>query len=131
MTMKTMTVLALALLAPAAFGQTAMPVKSAAPNAGQVAVLRGEIKRDKGDLAAKRQSQHSALVQLDAQMKAELAKIKAGTGTRAEKSAARKAVKAKYAGLRKDARAKAAFERKNLREDIAGKKALILKMRRS
>ncbi len=128
MTKKTMAFLALALLAPAAFAQT---VKSAAPNAGQVAVLRGEIKRDKADLAAKRKARHEAAVQLDAQMRSELAKIKAGTGTRAEKSAARKAVKAKYAGLRKDLRSKSSFESRGLREDIAGKKALILKMRRS
>lgn len=141
MTKKWMT-LALALVAPAVFGQTSTTVPAvrvkkakhamAAPaQAGQTKVLRDEIKRDKTDLAAKRKAARAERVQLGVQEKAELAKIKGSTGTRAEKSAARKALREKYARLMKDAASRSVFERKQLREDIAGKKAQIQKLRRS
>lgn len=142
MTKKCMTVLALALSASAAFGQTvaaapavrakkAKAVMTAPVDQGPAKLLRGEILRDKTDLAAKRKSERAAIAELNGAMKAELAKVKASKGTRAEKSAARRAVRAKYAGLMKDARAKSAFERKNLREDIASKKSRIKGLRRS
>ncbi|MBI3565329.1 MAG: hypothetical protein HY079_09050 [Elusimicrobia bacterium] len=140
MTKKSMTVLALALTASAAFGQTVAAVPavhakktamSAPVDRGPEKLLRGEILRDKNDLAAKRKAERAAIAELNGAMKAELAKVRSGKGTRAEKSAARKAVRAKYAGLMKDARAKSAFERKNLREDIVSKKSRIKGLRRS
>lgn len=138
------TALALALIAPAAFGQTgaakvvtAKPAKSAkAPklsdqDAATVKMLRQEIKRDHDDLGAKTKKIRSTEKQLQVQEKAELAKLHDATGTRAEKSAARKAVRAKYQTMRRDEGRKAAFERKNLREDIVLKKNQIKKLRQS
>jgi len=140
MTKKWMT-LALALVAPAVFGQTSTAVPAVrakkakhaltAPANGQAKVLRDEIARDRGDLAAKRKSARAERVQLGVQRKAELAKIKGSTGTRAEKSAARKALREKYARLMKDVSQRSSFERKQLREDIAAKKTRIQKLRRS
>ena len=127
MTKKWMAVLALTLVAPAAFGQTAVT----APSAGQVKILREEIKRDKTDLTAKWKSARAVREQLTAQMKAEAAKLKTAEGTRAEKAAARKALRLKYANLMKEARAKNARERRALREDMASKSALVKRLRQS
>ncbi len=122
MTKKAM-VLAFALAAPAAFGQTSMP----AP----VNTLRQEIKRDKDGLSAKVKAERAERRQMLAQEKAELAKVAKSEGTRAEKKAARQAVRAKYAQLFKDAHAKGAYEKKNLREDISSKQGQIKKLRQS
>jgi hypothetical protein len=126
MTKKWMAVLALGLVAPAAFGQTAMKQTSA-----PVQTLRSEIKRDKGDMTGKTKAERAERKQLLAQEKAELAQVAKTTGTRAEKKQARVAVRAKYAALLKEAHAKAAFERKNLREDITSKQNQIKKLRQS
>jgi ribosome-binding protein aMBF1 (putative translation factor) len=140
MTKKWMAVLALGLVAPAAFGQTAtaVPAKkakavpaAAGPAAGQMKVLRDEIQRDKQDLTAKRKTKHAARVQREAQRKAEFAKVKASSGTRAEKALARRALRVKYAQLMKEARQKDAYERRNLREDMTSKSGLIKKLRQS
>lgn len=122
MNKKWMTALALALLAPAAFGQANMPAEK---------VLRGEIVRDKGDLSAKLKAERAQRKQLLVQEKAELAKIRESTGTRAEKKQARQAVRQKYAKLAADAHQKSAFERKNLREDMQAKRGQIKKLRQS
>jgi hypothetical protein len=126
MTKKWMAVLALGLLAPAAFGQTAMN-QSAAP----VLTLRQEIKRDKGDMTGKTKAFRAERKELLAQEKAELAQVGKTVGTRAQKKAARQAVKAKYADLLKGARGKSAYQRKNLREDISSKHDQIKKLRQS
>jgi len=132
MTKKWMAVLALALAAPAAFGATVKPVPAAArPEAGQVKVLRGEIKSDKQDLAAKVKAARAERAQLAAQMKAEIAKLKGSEGTRAEKAQARKALREKYSRLMKDLRAKSVSARKSLHEDITSKSGLIKKLRQS
>jgi hypothetical protein len=131
--------LALALVAPAAFGQTSMPaarVKKAveavgAPNAAPVKILRDEIKRDKDDLTAKVKAERAERKELLAQEKAELVKIGKSEGTRAEKKAARQALRAKYAQLMKDVRQKGSYQKKNLREDIVSKQAQIKKLRQS
>jgi hypothetical protein len=131
--------LALALVAPAAFGQTSMPaarVKKAveavgAPNAAPVKILRDEIKRDKDDLTAKVKAERAERKELLAQEKAELVKIGKSEGTRAEKKAARQALRAKYAQLMKDVHQKGSYQKKNLREDIASKQAQIKKLRQS
>jgi len=120
MTKKSMA-LALMLVAPAVFGQTAAPVKT----------LRDEIKRDKGDLTAKVKTERAAHQELIGQEKAELAKVAKTEGTRAEKKAARLAVRKKYAQMMKDAREKGSYERKNLREDIQAKRGQIQKLRQS
>lgn len=127
MTMKWTAVLALALIAPAAFGQAA----KTAPSAGQVKILRDEIKRDKADLSAKWKAARAERVRLAAELKAETAKLKAVKGPRAERTAALKALRAKYAGLMKEARAKCARERRALREDMASKGALVKRLRQS
>ena len=143
MTKKSMTGLALALCASAAFGQTGAMVAAvhakkpkpapavSAQSAGQAKILRGEILRDKNDLHAKRKAALVERAELQNQEKAELAKVKSAPGTKAEKSAARKTVREKYARMFSDARQKAAYQRKNLREDIVLKKAQIQKLRRS
>ena len=131
--------LALALVAPAAFGQTSMPetrVKKAEaaianPTAAPVKILRDEIKRDKGDLTAKVKAERAERKQLLAQEKAELAKVAKSEGTRAEKKAARQSVRSKYAQLMKDAHQKGSYEKKNLREDISAKQGQIKKLRQS
>ena len=127
MTKKWMAVLALGLLAPAAFGKTAMNPAAAAP----VQTLRSEIKRDKGDMTGKTKAFRAERKELLAQEKAELVKVGETTGTRAEKKQARQAVRAKYAQLVKDARAKLGYQRKNLREDISSKQGQIKKLRQS
>lgn len=133
MTKKWMAALALAAMAPAAFGQTAKAkvVKTASPAAGQIQILRQEIKRDKTDLAAKRKAAHAERVQLQAQQKTELVKVKGAAGSRAEKAAARRSIAVKYAGMMKDARQKNALARKSLREDIQSKSGMIKKLRQS
>lgn len=143
MTKKSMTVLALTLLASAAFGQTGamVPVMHAkkakaapavsAQSAGQAKILRGEILRDKTDLKAKHKAALVERAQLLTQEKVELAKVKSAPGTKAEKSAARKALREKYARMFKDAHQQAVYQRKNLREDIVSKKVQIQKLRRS
>ena len=140
MTKKWMAVLALALAAPAAFGQSVVPavhakkikaVSAAKPAEGQMKVLRQEIKQDKSDMAAKTKAARAERRQLAVQLKAELAKVKGTTGTRADKAQARKALREKYARLMQDARSKAVFERRNLSEDITGKSGLIKKLRQS
>ncbi|HEX4046287.1 MAG TPA: hypothetical protein VH309_00555 [Elusimicrobiota bacterium] len=123
MTKKWMAVLALGLLAPAAFGQEIV----SAP----VMTLRSEIKRDKADMSGRTKAERAEHKQLVAQEKAELAAVAKTVGTRAEKKTARLAVRAKYASLLKEARAKAAYQRKNLREDIASKQQQIKKLRQS
>ena len=141
MTKKWMAVLALGLLAPAAFGQTETAVhakkakkpaaelnQSAAP---EMKTLRQEIKRDKGDMTGKTKASRAEHKQLLAQEKAELAQVSKSVGTRAEKKQARLAVRAKYASLLKEAHAKVAYERKNLREDISSKQNQIKKLRPS
>lgn len=129
MTMKWMAVLALGLLAPAAYSQkiASAPV----PAAGQMKVLREEIKRDKADLTAKVKAGRAERAQLMAQQKAEAAKLKVSTGTRAEKTHARQALRVKYAGLMKDARVRNLFERRHLRDDITSKSGLIKRLRQS
>ena len=139
MTKKCMAVLALALLAPAAFGQADMAArvkktKAATepnPTAAPVKTLRDEIKRDKSDMTGKTNAARAEHKQLFAQEKAELAQVAKSVGTRAEKKQARLTVRSKYAQLLKDARAKGAYERKNLREDIASKREQIKKLRQS
>jgi hypothetical protein len=138
MTKKSMA-LALALVAPAAFGQTSMPAAHAKkakaavenPTAAPVKILRDEIKRDKGSLTAKVKAERAERKQLLVQEKAELAKVAKSEGTRAEKKAARQAVRAKYAQLMKDARHKGSYEKKNLRDDITSKQGQIKKLRQS
>jgi ribosome-binding protein aMBF1 (putative translation factor) len=132
MTMKWMAVLALALAAGSAFGETAPGAKAgqAKPN-GQVKILRQEIKRDQTDLSAKWKSSREQRKELAVQLKAELAKVKVSEGSRAEKTHARRALRDKYARMLKDARAKSVFERRNLREDISSKSAMIKKLRQS
>lgn len=132
MTKKWTTMMALVLLAPAAFAGTAkvVPVKGGAHD-GQVKVLREEIKRDKTALSEKWKAGRAQVRELGAKMKAELAALKERKGARAEKSAARKAVRAKYAGLMKEARAASAAARRALREDMASKSGLIKSLRRS
>ena len=143
MTKMWMKTLALALLAPAAFGQTAVPAvhahmkkakaAAAAPsaNAAPVKILRDEIKRDKTDLSAKVKAERAEHRQLLAQMKTELAALKGSTGTRAEKKQAHLGVRQKYAKLMADARGKNSYDRKQLREDIASKREQIKKLRQS
>jgi hypothetical protein len=136
MTKKWMAVLALGLLAPAAFGKTTVKAKIDAPaalnqTAAPVKTLREEIMRDKGDMAGKTKSFRAEHKQLLAQEKAELVQVGKTVGTRAEKKAARQAVRAKYAQLLKDLHAKNAYQKKNLREDITSKHNQIKKLRQS
>ncbi|MFI5362022.1 MAG: hypothetical protein ACHQ49_08650 [Elusimicrobiota bacterium] len=139
MTKKWMAVLALGLLAPAAFGQTdaaaahAKKAKAAVPNpaAAPVKTLQGEIKRDKGDMKGATKTERAEHKQLLVQEKAELAAVSKTTGTRAEKKQARLAVRTKYAQMLKEQRAKFAAERKNLSEDISSKRGQIKKLRQS
>ena len=131
MTKKWMAVLALTFAAPMAFGQKVQKVHTVAPAAGQMKVLREEIKRDKQDLTEKKKTVHSERAQLAAQWQAELAKVKASEGTRSEKSAARKALREKYTRLMKELRSKTAAARKSLHEDITSKSGLIKKLRQS
>ena len=134
---KKLMALALALVAPAAFGTTSMPaahVKKAAvenPTAAPVKILRDEIKRDKTDLTAKVKAERAERRQLLVQEKAELAKVAESLGTRAEKKAARQAVRSKYAQLMKDAHHKGSYQKKNLRDDISSKQGQIKKLRQS
>lgn len=132
MTMKWMAVLALALAAGSAFGETGKAVKEAKkPENGQVKILRQEIQRDQQDLSAKWKSAREQRKELAVQLKAELAKVKASVGSREEKVHARHALRDKYARMLKDARTKSVFERRNLREDISSKSAMIKKLRQS
>lgn len=144
--MKTsMLALALALVAPAAFSQASAPTtqapahakpraKKPAPNPsaqGNIKVLRGEIKTEKGELSAKAKaakSEHAALV---GQERGELGKVKTVLGNKSEHKAARLAVRQKYARLFQDAHEKRKAERRMLREDIKAKRALISKLRQS
>ena len=143
--MKMTMILALALMAPAAFGQTATTaavrvkkakkatVVAAAPNqaVASTKILRDEIKRDKGDLSAKVKAERAVHLQLLAQEKAELAQLKGTQGTRAEKKQAHLALRQKYAKMMSEARGQNAFERKNLRQDISSKREQIKKLRQS
>ena len=129
MTKKWMAVLALGLIAPAAFGQAVMT--NAERTAAPVSTLRQEIKRDKGDMKGKTKASRAEHKQLLAQEKAELAQVGKTTGTRAEKKQARLAVRAKYAQLFKGEHAKSAYQRKNLVEDIGSKHNQIKKLRQS
>ncbi|MDE2510712.1 MAG: hypothetical protein KGL74_06285 [Elusimicrobia bacterium] len=131
MTMKWMAVLALAFAAPAAFGQTAKSVPADGAAAGQVKILRSEVRRDKLDLSAKVKAVRSARAQLAAQWQAERAKLKGAPGTRAQKAAARKALREKYARLMKELREHNAAARKSLREDMTSKSGLIKRLRQS
>ena len=136
MTKKWMAVLALGLLAPAAFGKTMARAKTNEPvvldqTAAPVKTLREEIKRDKGDMTGKTKSFRAEHKQLLAQEKAELVQVGKTVGTRAEKKSARQAVHAKYAQLIKDLHAKNAYQKKNLREDITSKHNQIKKLRQS
>ena len=137
---KWMAVLALGLVAPAAFGQASMAaahVKKAKvaaglnPTAAPVKTLREEIKRDKGDMTGKTKAARAEHKQLLAQEKAELVQVTKSVGTRVEKKQARLAVRSKYAQLLKDTHSKGAYERKNLREDISSKRVQIKKLRQS
>lgn len=103
---KTMMALTLALAAPAAFG-----AQAAAPAREQVQNLRSE----RGALLGRRKS--------------ELAKIRTGPGTRAEKKAARQAVRGKYAALLREVRVKIRAERSRLREEMKGKRSQIPRLR--
>lgn len=138
MTKKRTAVLAFGLAATAAFGQANAAAARARkeqagplPAAAAVKMLRGEIKRDRGDMAVKTRDARAERKQLRVQEKVALAQVAKSTATRAEKKRARAAVRAKYAQLRKDARAKGAYERRNLSEDIASKRGQIKKLRRS
>jgi hypothetical protein len=138
---KKLMALALTLVAPAAFSQTSLPVvhsKKAKPalvmngqTEAMLKTLREEIKRDKGDLAAKVKTERSERKELLVQQKAELAKVKASEGTREEKKQARQALHDKYVKLMKEAREKIRFERGQLHQDIASKKDQIKKLRQS
>lgn len=127
MTKKWMAFLALGLLAPAAFGQAAASRAVPAP----VNTLRMEIKRDKDDMTGKTKAFRAERQELLAQEKAELVQVGKTTGTRAEKTQARRAVRAKYATLLKEAHARSAYQKKNLREDITSKQNQIKKLRQS
>lgn len=129
MDIKWTTVLALALMAPAAFGET-NPAQPAQP-AAQVKTLRQEINRDKNDVSAKTKAERTEHKQLLLQEKAELAKIRDSAGTRSEKRQARLTVREKYAKMMAEARQKSVFERKNLREDMQDKREQIKKLRQS
>ena len=134
MTKKWMAVLALGLLAPAAFGETTVKAKAAvepSQTAAPVKTLREEIKRDKGDMTGKTKSFRAEHKQLLAQEKAELGQVTKSAGTRAVKKLARQAVRAKYAQMIKDLHAKNAYQKKNLREDITSKHNQIKKLRQS
>ena len=120
----TMMALALALTASAAFG-----AGEPAPAAGQIQALRAEVKRDEGALSAGWKAARAERGVLLGQQKAELAKIKAGPGTRAEKKAARQAVRRKFALLIKEARVKRQAERSSLRMAMKSKKNQILRLR--
>ena len=140
--MKTsMLALALTLVAPAAFSQTVTNAvthtkahkapKLDAELAAKIKTLRQEIKEERVSLSHKGKSlkaEHAALMQ---QENAELAKIKAGPGKKAEKKQARLAVRRKYAAQLKDAREKRVSERRMAREDIQSKRAMITKLRQS
>lgn len=128
MTMKAMAVLALGLLAPAAFGQTTAMVPATAVASR---TLRSEIKRDKAGMTGKTKAFRAERKELLAQEKAELVKITGTTGTRVQKKAARASVRNKYAQLLKDARFKAGYQRKNLSEDMSSKRGQIKKLRQS
>jgi hypothetical protein len=151
--MKTsMLALALALVAPAAFSQTVTlpaqaPAQAQAPKhkhakvkkapkldpsaAVKIKTLRQEIKQERVSLSAKGKSLKAAHAALLEQENAELAKIKAGPGKKAEKKTARLAVRRKYAALFQDARSKRVSERRMTREDIQAKRAMITKLRQS
>ncbi len=115
----------LALAAPAAFGSGAATQKPIA----QIQTLRSEVKRDESDLAAKWKASGPERKALLQQQSAELAKIRAGEGTRGDKKAARQAVRRKYARLFKETREKRRAERRRLREDTKSKKNQILRLR--
>jgi glucose/arabinose dehydrogenase len=150
--MKTsMLALALALVAPAAFSQTVTSpvvapvqkhaVKRAAKHAKapkidpatavKIKNLRAEIKRERAEMSAKSHALKSGHAELAGQETAELAKVKAGLGQKAEKKQERTAVLRKYAGLFKDAREKTRSERSFLREDIKAKRQMISKLRQA
>jgi capsule polysaccharide export protein KpsE/RkpR len=145
-----MLALALALVAPAAYSQTATnavtpvtPVKHVRAHAkakapkldaeltAKIKTLRQEIKQERVSLSAKGKSLKAEHAELLQQENAELAKIKAGSGKKADKKQARLAVRRKYAALYQDARAKHASERRMAREDIQSKRAMITKLRQS
>lgn len=115
----------LALAAPAAFGAGAAAQKPVA----QIQTLRSEVKRDEADLAAKWKAAGSERKALRQQRSAELAKIRAGEGTRGDKKAASQAVRRKYAQLFKETREKRRAERRRLRDDAKSKKNQILRLR--
>lgn len=140
--MKTqLTALAFALVASAAFAQTSVPTVQAKKEKpamlesdaarSSAKTLRGEIERDQGELAAKTKSERAQRKELAAQEKAEIAKVRAGTGTRADKKKVRQAIRERYARLVQDIRHKSDFERKRLREDITSKRDQIRKLRQS
>lgn len=141
MTKKWMTALALALLAPAAFGQTVLPairpkkekpVPMSQTAAGvQIKALREAIKRDKNELSAKRKAEKTAKRGLLEQEKTDAAKARGAAGTRAEKKKAGHALRAKYESMMKDERSKRDFARKELRDDIRMKSDQIKRLRQS
>jgi hypothetical protein len=122
--------LGLLLAGSGAFAATAAP-KETPQTVGSLKLLRSEIKRDEGDIAAKVKTERGERKQLLDQEKTEIAKIRQASGNRSEKKQARAAVRAKYARLLQDARQKSLFERKQLRDDMASKGAQIKKLRSS
>ncbi|HAZ07673.1 MAG TPA: hypothetical protein DCZ01_03915 [Elusimicrobia bacterium] len=122
---KMMMVVTLALAAPAAFGAETAAQKPVA----QIQTLRSEVKRDEADLTAKWKAAGPERKALRQQQGAELAKIRAGEGTRGDKKAACQAVRRKYAQLFKETREKRRIERRRLREDAKSKKNQILRLR--
>jgi len=138
--MKTsMLALALSLVAPAAFSQTSLTVAHAKAKVpalslsaqGQIKILRAEIKREKGDLAAKRKAVKTERLALAGQKRAETDKVKTTTGTKAQKRQARAAVRQKYAELLKGLRDKRRSESRWMKGDIKSKQDMILKLRHS
>ena len=113
-------ILALMFVASAAFGQNVMQIK----------IVRGEIRRDLGDLAANSNALRAARAELATRQKEELRVIKKSGASRVNRAVARRAVLDKYAALWSAHRREAAARRRSLQEDIASKKAWIQKLRR-
>ncbi len=114
-------VMALMLVAPAAFGQ----------NSGQIKIVRAEIRRDQGNLTTNFKTMRNAHAELEARQKNELDLVRKSSASRANRAAARRAVFAKYAALWSQSRRQADARRRSLREDIAAKRAWIRKLRQS
>lgn len=133
------TALALALSVPAAYSQTAAPVKHHAKPAhaanlqsrAQIKTLRAEIARDKNDLSTAHKNAKAERVSTMNQWKEELGKLLSAASPRGEKRQARKNLRAKYVAVLKEAREKRVHAGGLLREDIADKRRQIQRLRQS